>query len=478
MIATRYRSALLTLFSSTLLLSATLGQTPLECPDEGETEIAPPGRASEYAPCAVTTIQFHWAASADGQIKVVGAGVEGAIEFSQSTPAKCKDTVSSFSDTLAKCQGLSVDGQFCQSDAYEVVERMWESEDLDPCPSQNLLDWVVQFIASGGSDWPGCSSLTELQPVKHRSAQQYNCTGQTTGTASGSFIVVAGDPTSFVSPPLGNHDSDLHGLFSNFKGDSENGLPASVAAFELAPIEALAEFALESRTTWFDLSGAVSGNRRRSLFGSIDYTGRFRFESPQLARDAESGESVPFVETWVRDDRALYQWIPGQQRGMINPIQDGLAKSYERLVYPELEELGAWLTDPFRLLRGSMVSYSTSDLPDGGALVEQRLAATFPFQRATRTFMVPSGNGMPTEMTLADFEGHTLRRWRFLEYREVSPDVVRPMRVELESYDRHSGTLRMHQILQFRSATPGAPASLDLTPPSPSSGEWNLELPS
>lgn len=466
-----------------VLLVATLfaapfaqAQAPLERPNEGETEFAPPGRTSTTFACAVTTIEFYWAAGLEGTIQVVQAGGEGASHFSQTTPSECKDTATSYSDTLAKCQGLPVEGSFCQNDAYEVTQRVWESSEIDPCPSQNLLDRVFQFIASGGASWPGCSELVEMPPVKHQSAQQCNCTGTTAAGASGAFMLVTGDPTLAISTPVPDPLTPLEQLRAAFQGSPTLELHPAMQAYELEPIAALSELTLESRTTWFEPTGVAASNRRRTLFGSFAADGRFRFESPQLAIDADTGEAVPFLETWVRDERALYQWIQGQRRGMINPVQAGLADAYQALTYPELDAVQAWLNDPLRLLRGPAVTYATSTFPNGSFHITQSLGTQFPFDRATRVFQFEAGAGFPSASMIVDAQGHTTQVTRYSELRELAPGVLRPMTVEIETYAHASDTLQSLQWLHFRSATIAPAEALDLSPPTPPSEEWNLEL--
>ena len=72
-----------TLFAASLAQA----QAPAGCPSQGETEIAPPGRTSTTSECGLGIINFHWAAGREGAIRVVQAEDEGAIQFSQTTPA-------------------------------------------------------------------------------------------------------------------------------------------------------------------------------------------------------------------------------------------------------------------------------------------------------------------------------------------------------------------------------------------------------
>ena len=451
-------------------------QVPIECPDEGRTEIAAPGRHADYSPCGVTTISFDYTASLDGQIKLVGAGVEGAIHFEQTTPSQCKDSVHSYSDTLAKCQGLSVEGQFCKSNAYDITEKVYESTDLDPCPSQNLLDWIIEFIASGGDDWPGCSPLVETATIVHHSAQQYNCIGQGTGTSTAGFILVQGDPTAFVASPSPNQTTPLEALIGKFLDGDLNSLPSLVQGFQVEPIDELDELTVDSRMTWFDSNGSQVASRRRTLYGVFDSQGRFRFECPQLAVDEASGESLPFVESWTRDDRALYQWIAGQNRGMINPIQQGLADEYQRLAFPEIAEIQGWMRDPFQTLRGLATNYSVSSLTNGGQQIAVTLGSEYPFQRASRSLTMMPGNVYPSESELLDANGGVLLRKQFSEYRAISPGIIRPMHVEVYWFDRDSGALSAIQTLNFRSAQIAPAVTADYAPPTPPNNEWNLEL--
>ena len=187
------------------LLLPSLAQGPSPCPNEGETEIAKAGRTRALDDCSVTHWSFYGKVGLSGTLEIVTAGTEGAILYEHTTDANCAYQVSSFPDQLSVCQELPVANAWCKTQAYKVIEKRWETAEIGPCPNNDPISAILEYILHG--EWPGCGKLLPVTPLTHWSAQQLSygvATPEETQYGSyGQFELATGSPQACLPPVQG-----------------------------------------------------------------------------------------------------------------------------------------------------------------------------------------------------------------------------------------------------------------------------------
>ena len=336
-----------------------IAKGPSPCPNEGETEIAKAGRTKDIEDCSVTHWSFYGKVGLSGTIEIVTAGTAGAVFYEHTTDAHCASQASSFSDQLSVCQGLPVANAWCKSQAYKVIEKRWETAGIDPCPNNDPISAILDYILHG--EWPGCGELLPVTPVTHWSAQQMSCgvvTPEETQYGSyGQFELATGSPQASLLVARGAVSSpEEQALQALMVADDPSFHPQQVQAIgqDFLPIPGQLELSVQCGFFRYDVDGALVGTRQRTISGEFRGDGTYHFLCPQVAIDDVSKVRDSFLEEWTRDATGVYEWIHGGDRGLAFTCNGGLASSEQALQFPEVTELIEWMGAPFRL------SYSAS----------------------------------------------------------------------------------------------------------------------
>ncbi|QDU69955.1 hypothetical protein [Engelhardtia mirabilis] len=452
--------------------------SPVPCPNQGETEKAAAGRHHDTITCGSQVEWKFWGkVDASGTIIAVEAGTEGAFEIKATSPADCPYQGSFFSDTLSKCEGNPVNGDWCKSDAYTVTERRFETPDFNPCPAVTV-DQAVAFFLDNQA-WPTCADLVEVEPITHKSAQQHACAfvdpDQPGG--GGGLLLVEGDPRSHLDFPL-DVEPD-HPLRVALATDDPDAHPAEL--FEIrsgfAPIEGEIDFSLRSQTKTFDpVSGAELRSADRILTGTIRSGEEYRFLCSEAGRDADSGEPTSILEEWVRDQVGLYQRTHGGWRGLATSTAGGLANSAERLQFPEIKTLSTWMERPFNVSLSRSMAYEMVE-EVGATVYRGAMKASWPLNQLVSTISLSPTTGRPVGIEYSFGDSHPQVRLAFSAYRELAPGIWRPLSITEEQLDSTSGLVVVTRRSTITVHAYREDHGLAFSLPTPSSNEWFVEKP-
>ena len=465
-----------------VLAAPTFCQVPTPCPNEGETEHAKVGRSKKNDNCAVSTWSFWGKLGAGGTIVVVDASAEGAVSYSHTADSECAYEASSFSDQLAKCEGKTVTGSWCQSQAYEVIEKRWETENLDPCPDTNPATAIWAFVTDG--KWPGCEELLPVEDVKHWSAQQKSCLSEvgpnTTFGVEGQYSLAEGDPrSSILTGSLESANMPLGSLVESLGADDPASHPASVTQVFHGFGSIIGELGISARCSFtrYDQLGAVSFTKQRTITGTFRNDGTYEFMCPQSAIDKESQESTAFLDQWMRDDVGIYQWTHGGRRGTATATRGGLADRLEELEYPEVRRIRDWMKKPIPHSLSRSAEYSVDDTDPDVTVLECRLKGDTPLTLSSMRTVVSKVTNNPIYLEYLNSQGMPTSRLCFSNYELVGGGIKRPLSISRQVLDPVSGRLiaTWDMTLRVGSSQPtfGDPFELPVV----RSGEWYIENP-
>jgi len=460
-----------------LLASSAFGQGPTPCPNEGETEVAPAGRNKDKDDCAVSSWGFWGKVGVSGTIVVVDAGAEGAIQYTHSSAANCPYQASSFSDQLSKCQGQSVSNSWCESQAYKVVEKRWETKDIDPCPDSSEIAAILDFILTG--KWPGCKKLLPVSPVSHWSAQQRPCglvdPEQTQYGANGQFILVDGDPRdslpSVHADQLGSGPGVPPGMFGPDDPLAHSEVIQGLAQL-FTPIPGELGMSIQSDLSTYSETGTVSYSRGRTISGSFRADRTYRFLCSQVAIDEATKERVPFLEEWARDQLGIYTWIHGGDRGISTTANGGLARAEEELEFPEVSKALSWMEQPFPLSYSSSMDYTIDESASDTTRITGRIKAEAPLDGASMILTLSKPDGLPILYEYKGANGISSMVVSYSDYLLIDGQYLRPMAIETMEFSRETGaiTALWKTSISVRSFAPEFSEPIQI--PQPTSGEW------
>lgn len=468
-------ATVLSFFALSLVASA---QSPNPCPDERETEKAAPGRSKKYDQCAVFSWTFHGQVGAGGNIYVVdvSAGTGGAVTIE--TEKECAYEASDFSDQWSTCDGEAKDGAWCEDEAYDVIQKVWKTKEISPCPEVNIWEYIVQVLTTGKATLPGCDPLLPAPAITHKSAQQRGCDGdgQLDGSEfSGQYLLLEGDPRMSLGNSTGPAGgAQMQALLDMLAPDDLANQPTIIQdlADDFGVIPGESNLFVDSTFTQFDDLGQVEYSVDRTINGSFRSDGTYRFSCPQVAFEEGTGRPVGFLEEWVRDSQGIYRFTSGSNNGIAVPILGGAADEMQTLHFPEVDMIQDWVENPFPLSHSASFEYTVDSSDPNLSTVFGGVKADKYLNQSSLKVVAPTATTYPSSIEFLTSTGSPFQVQLYSDYAQVGSVHTRPLSVTRQLFNPISGALVATWELSFSARNIQATTGTPFVPPSSASGNW------